>query len=118
MKKLVLILFIFIFLTTGISCTSKEVRYQKGRYEGLGEGHHGPIKVMVETDEYKVIAIEVIEEYEMPELSSIVYDKIPKRVLKMNNAEVEVVAGATYTSKGLIEAIEDAIEKAEIKEEQ
>jgi uncharacterized protein with FMN-binding domain len=111
------ILILTVLLTVGLTaCTSKRIHYQAGSYEGVGEGHHGPIKVMITTDQYRIKEIKVIEEYEMPELSKIVYEKIPKRVIKANRADVDVVAGATYTSKGLIEAITDGLSKAKIKE--
>jgi uncharacterized protein with FMN-binding domain len=115
--KKIRILILVILLTIGLTaCISKKVRYQAGSYEGVGEGHHGPIKVLITTDQYEIKEIKIIEEYEMPELSEIVYDKIPKKVMKVNSAEVDVVAGATYTSEGLIEAIADGLNKAEVQE--
>ncbi len=114
MKK-ALLLFMFFLLILGLaSCQSGKELYEPGEYIGVGEGHHGPIKVIVTTDQYKILNIVVIEEYEMPELAAIVYEKIPNKVIKTNDADVEVVAGASYTSVGLIEAIKDGLSKATI----
>ncbi len=110
-----LLLFMFCLLIFGLaSCQPKEELYEPGEYIGVGEGHHGPIKVVVKTDQYRILNIEIIEEYEMPELAAIVYEKIPNKVIKTNDSDVEVVAGASYTSVGLIEAIKDGLSKATI----
>ncbi|WHH61548.1 FMN-binding protein [Petroclostridium sp. X23] len=118
MKRTVLLLLVLLINVFWTACASQEVYYKAGSYEGSGNGHHGPIKVVVTTDEHNVTEIKITEEYEMPELSSIVYDKIPKRVIKTNSADVDVVAGATYTSEGLIEAIGDALEKAYVNKKE
>lgn len=107
-----MIIVIIILVSMCIGSKSKDICYKKGSYEGTGHGHHGQIKVVVTTDEYEIKDIKIVKEYEMPELSKIVYEKIPKRVIKRNSAEVEVVAGASFTSKGLIEAIKNGLDKA------
>lgn len=99
-----------------IGCGPKQIRYNEGSYEGVGHGHHGPIKVMVITDPYEIKEIKIIEEYEMPELSTIVYNKIPDEVIKRNSAQVDVIAGASYTSEGLIEAIGNGLNKAKVQQ--
>lgn len=114
MRKTFLLLMIYLLVFGLASCQPKEQLYAPGEYIGVGEGHHGPIKVSVETDENRIIEIKVIEEYEMPELAVIVYEQIPEKVIKSNNADVDVVAGASYTSIGLIEAIKDGLSKAMI----
>lgn len=99
-----------------ISCGPKKILYNKGSYKGVGEGHHGPIKVEVVTDEYTIMDIKIIEQQETPVLSDIVFEKIPERVIKKNSPDVDVVAGATFTSEALLEAVEDALEKAKVHE--
>ncbi|WP_352418614.1 FMN-binding protein [Proteiniborus sp.] len=114
MRKALLFIMVFLITLGLTSCQPKKQLYKPGEYIGVGEGHHGPIKVVVTTDEYNILNIEIVEEYEMPELAVIVYEKIPLKVIKNNNVDVEVVAGASYTSIGLIEAIEDGLSKAYI----
>lgn len=114
MKKVLLILIISLICSLLISCQSKEVMYTPGEYIGVGEGHHGPIKVKITTDEYSILSIEIIEEYEMPELAVIVYEQIPDKIIKTNSPDVDVVSGASYTSIGLIDAIKDGLSKAKI----
>lgn len=114
MRKLLLLLIVIFMCSVLISCQQKEPIYTPGEYIGVGEGHHGPIKVKITTDEYSILSIEIIEEYEMPELATIVYEKIPNKVIKTNNPDVDVVAGASYTSVGLINAIKDGLSKAKV----
>lgn len=116
MRKTLLLGLVIILLFCG--CGSKEILYKEGKFEGTGKGHHGPIRVVVTTDEYNIKDIEIIEEYEMPELAEIVYEKLPKKVISRNSVDVDVVSGASYTSKGLLEAITNALNKAKIENSQ
>jgi len=110
---------VLVILLTGIliSCSAKRIKYKEGSFEGVGQGHHGAIKVEVTTDQYKIKEIKIVEQQEVPVVSDIVYEKIPPMVIKKNSTNVDVVAGATLTSNGLLEAIGDALDKAQVKEE-
>ncbi|MFD3158337.1 FMN-binding protein [Haloimpatiens sp. FM7330] len=116
--KIVKISLITIFIIGAFMLSNRKIiMYKEGIYEGIGQGHHGDIKVSVDIDKYKIKEIKIIEQQETPELCDIVYDKIPKMVVKANSVKVDVVAGASYTSQGLIDAIEDAVGKAKIKQD-
>lgn len=104
-------------ISTLMSCGPKKMVYKAGTYEGMGQGHHGQIKVEVTVDEYEIKKIDIVEQQEVPVVSDIVYERIPPEVIKKNSVDIDVVAGATLTSNGLIEAIKDALSKANIKEE-
>lgn len=116
MKKLIILSFGILLIVSFAACGQKKIYYKEGSYEGSGQGHHGPMKVQITTDQYRIKEIKILEEYEMPELSEIVYDKIPKKIIKKNDADVDVVAGASYTSRGLIEAIQDGLDKAKVEQ--
>jgi uncharacterized protein with FMN-binding domain len=95
------------------ACGSKKVIYNEGTFEGEGEGHIGPIKIQVVTDKYKIKDIKVLEHEETPVIDTIASKKIFEKVIKSNSSDVDVVTGATYTSKGYITAIKDALKKAQ-----
>lgn len=115
MKKL-LVLSLTIVLAMGLmACGSKDIIYKKGIYEGNAEGHIGPIKVQIVTDEYVIKEIKILEQQETPVIADAVYNKIPARVIKANSPDVDVVSGATYTSNGFIKAIKNGLDKAKIK---
>lgn len=115
MKKLLVLTLIIVLATGIIACGSKPLIYKEGIYEGNAEGHIGPIKVQIVTDQYEIKEIKILEQQETPVIAEIVYGKIPPKVIKANSPNVEVVAGATYTSNGLIKAIKDGLNKAKLK---
>lgn len=116
MKKLVGLALTIILATGLVACGSKPVIYKEGTYEGNSEGHIGPIKVQIVTDQYVIKKIVILEEQETPVIAQIVYEKLPAKVIKANSPEVEVVAGATFTSNGLIRAIKDGLNKSNVKQ--
>ena len=98
-----------------VACGYKPIIYKEGIYEGNAEGHIGPIKVQIVTDQYEIKEIKILEQQETPVIADIVYEKVPLRVIKANCTDVQVVAGATYTSNGLISAINNGLDKAKVE---
>jgi len=96
------------------ACTPSEKLYTAGTYKGIAEGYHSLLVVAVTTSEYEITEIEIVEEDETPIIAEIVYDEIPSAVIQANSTDVDVVAGATYTSSTLLEAIEDGLRKARV----
>ncbi|MCY6484747.1 FMN-binding protein [Clostridium aestuarii] len=115
MKKIVFIIFCVFIVFTLTIFNHKKLLYKEGTYKGTGQGHHGEIKVEVITNKYKIKEIKIVEQQETPELCDIVYNKMPERIIKANSVEVNVVAGASFTSQGLIDAVKNALGKAKIK---
>ncbi|MCY6372671.1 FMN-binding protein [Clostridium ganghwense] len=115
MKKIVLIIFYVFIVFALMLFNQKKLLYKEGTYTGRGQGHHGEIKVEVITNKYKIKKIKIIEQQETPELCDIVYDTIPERIIKYNSVDVNAVAGASFTSHGLLDAVKNALEKAKIK---
>jgi uncharacterized protein with FMN-binding domain len=115
LKKLLGLALTIVLVVTVVSCGAKPIIYKEGTYEGNADGHIGNIKVQIVTDQYEIKDIVILSQEETPVVADIVYKKIPARVLKKNSPEVDVVAGATYTSKALIKAIKDGLSKATLK---
>lgn len=108
-KKIVLMLLIFLLLT---ACIKKEKIYTAGSYLGTSDGYYSKIVVEVVVDDYEIITIDVLENEEPPTLADIVFKTLPPKIIKENSADVDVVSGATTTSKALLDAVEKALEKA------
>ncbi len=104
-----------IFIWALVACTPEEPIYEAGTYEGCAQGYHSLLTVRVETDTYNIIDVEVLGGDETPIISEIVYSEIPKAVIKANSTDVDAIAGATYTSKTLLKAIENGLEKARLQ---
>jgi len=49
---------------------------------------------------------------ETPGISDPAIEEIPKRMVKTNSPEVDIVSGATKTSNGIIEAVKIALNNA------
>lgn len=105
---------LLIVLLTG--CSSNDDKYEDGSYTGEGEGHHGIIQVDVTIEKNRISAVEITKEQEIPGLKEIVYEKVPKMIIKENTWKVDGISGATLTSDGLKEAVKDAIEGAQLEE--
>lgn len=115
MKKIIMI-FIFIIVIVVTSCSSNDNKYENGLYTGQAEGHHGTISVQVNINNNVISQINITKEQEIPGLKEIVYDKVPKQIIKKNTWDVDGVSGATLTSNGLINAVKDAIRDCKIDE--
>lgn len=83
-----------------------------GTYRGQGEGFHGPIVVDVTVAAGKITKVEIVEQTETPSVSAPALEQIPGRIVEAQSAEVDVVAGASLTSKGIMAAVTDALANA------
>jgi uncharacterized protein with FMN-binding domain len=115
LKKLLIHALMIILAMGLVACHDKPIVYKEGIYEGNAEGHIGPIKVQIVTDQYEIKEIKILDQQETPVIADIVYEKIPLKVIKANSIDVQVVAGATYTSNGLIRAINNGLDKAKVE---
>ena len=89
-----------------------EKLYTAGEYTATGEGNYGEIPVTVTFSETEILSIVVGDNEETPDIAKPVFEKIPGEILSGQTLHVDVVAGATNSSKGLLAAIEACVEKA------
>ena len=81
-------------------------------YIGVGKSEiGGEIQVKVTMDGNKIAKIEVLSHGETPAFFEKVNPSLLDAMVAANSAEVDTVAGATCSSKGLIEAVKDALSK-------
>lgn len=106
---IVLILVAIMFLS---SCAPKEVLYIPGEYTNESEGYYSTLIVKVTVDEYQIISIEILSHEEPEILAEVVFDKLPSRIIKNNGTQIDVISGATYTSRALLESVEKALVEA------
>lgn len=88
-----------------------ESTYVDGTYTGRAYGYKSWIKVAVTIEGGKIKTIVVISEGD----DEAYFDKataVIKGVLKKQSTDVDTVSGATYSSKGILAAIENALSKA------
>jgi len=82
-----------------------------GTYTGEGNGFKSTISVEVVVEDGKIAAINILSQDETPVLSDAAFDAIPQAIIEAQSTDVDVVTGATGTSKGIIEAVNNALSK-------
>lgn len=83
-----------------------------GIYIGEGEGFRGTIKIEVEIKNGEITSIDVISNNDDAKWFNRAYDIIASNVLETQDTEIDIVSGATYSSKGIKDAVNDALDKA------
>lgn len=92
--------------------TKTTTEMKDGTYEGIGQGKDGDIKVSVVIKDNKINKVNVAEQTETAGLGDTAIKNIVAQVEKQNNLDVDTVSGASLTSKGVLEAITNALVKA------
>jgi uncharacterized protein with FMN-binding domain len=77
--------------------------------EAIGYNADVPIKVEVTLDGGVIKEITVLEHGETAGLSDPAFEKIPAAIIAAQSTNVDVVTNATATSKGIMQAVADAI---------
>ncbi|WP_161823328.1 4Fe-4S binding protein [Sporotomaculum syntrophicum] len=86
--------------------------YHDGTYYGTGVGFAPGLKVQVEVADGRIKKIDVVEHYETSGYYEEAFIKISDGIIKSQSTEVDAISGATYTCIGLVEAVDNALEKA------
>ncbi len=80
-----------------------------GVYEGEGQGMFGPIRVSVEVKAGEILRVDILEQHETPSIGGPALKEQPGAIVEQQVVDVDVTAGATFTSKGVVEAVKDAL---------
>ncbi len=118
--KIVSLLLVFLMAFASLAGCGKtdstinpsEGKYKDGVYEGKGAGNGGDIVLQVTVENGDIAGIDVIEHKETEVLSDAAFDKVITAVLDNKSTNVDVVTGASFTSRGIIAALKDALIKA------
>ena len=77
---------------------------------GTGKGYGGEVKVTVTMDGDKITAVVAEGPDETESVGTKALDELPAKFVEANSADVDVIAGATVTSRGLIYAMKNALD--------
>ncbi|KAF5048114.1 Urocanate reductase [anaerobic digester metagenome] len=88
-----------------------EIKFKPGTYKGEAEGFHGPIKVEVTLSETAITDIKV-EQTETEGVGDKAIESIVALIKSGTTLKVDAVSGATYSSKGILEAVTAALTSA------
>jgi uncharacterized protein with FMN-binding domain len=78
-------------------------------FEGAAMGYRGMIHVRVGMGNGAITEITVIESSEDPAIGGAAIEELTDLALMYNTTEIDAVSGATETSRGFLEAVENAI---------
>lgn len=114
MKKIFVVLLIALAVCTGVMANS----YKDGSYNGTGEGRNGNIGVAVTVSGGKITSVKITSHCESQKRPAIAkaLKELPSTIVSCNGTDgVDVVSGATFTSKGICAAVADALKNAGVK---
>ena len=80
--------------------------------QGTGVGKHGDVTVAVTFDSGKIKDIKIVKQQENPVLAAKVFTDLKQHVVDTNSVQLDAISGATFSSKGFLDAVADAAKKA------
>ena len=95
------------------STVTGTVPYKEGIYYGTAEGYSGDVSVAVVIQEKTIKAILITESSDDEAFFNRAMDVVKKVIRTQKTDDADTVSGATYSSKGLLNAIKNALKQAE-----
>jgi len=114
-------LFILALLVTAfiVGCASAPpFQFSPGVYTGVGNGWAGPIHVMVEVDNSRIISVTIGQNLETQSIAAAAFYRIPRQIVERQSLDVDTMTGVTLTVDGIVEAVKVALISAGATEEQ
>jgi uncharacterized protein with FMN-binding domain/NAD-dependent dihydropyrimidine dehydrogenase PreA subunit len=88
-------------------------KYKDGTYTGTGTGFRGgTTEVEVTIKSGKITDINTIFSQDTPRFYNRVFDTEVNEIISSQSTDVDTVSGATYSSRGIISAVKDALSQA------
>ena len=116
MKKFMSALLSMAMMFSLVACSSNggsaDAKFTAGTYTGSAKGNNADVVVEVTLSAEKIENVVVKEHSETPGLSDAPIANIPAAIVETQSLAVDVVAGATNTSKAILAATEAALTEA------
>ncbi|QNO14269.1 FAD-dependent oxidoreductase [Alkalicella caledoniensis] len=94
------------------SGSESEDLFTPGTYTATAKGHEGEITVEVTVSKDEIVSVEVVDHSETAGIGDAAINIIKEKITTNQTLNVEVVTGATVTSKAILEAVELALTQA------
>ena len=98
--------------STSDSSTETSAKYTPGTYVGKAQGIRSEVEVNVTFDENSITNIEVTSHGETKNIADAAIEKVPAQILEAQSLDVDVVTSVTFTSRAIINAVEEAAKQA------
>lgn len=119
MVKLFKVILALLFFVSGCgdaaspsSSDQESEQYDAGTYEVVVEGYAGDIEMSVEFSADEITDITVGEHSETMGIGTNAIDQLPEQIIENQSLGIDLVTGATVTSKALLLGIEEAVRSA------
>lgn len=87
--------------------------YADGIWEGTGIGFGGEIRVAVTVENGKITGVEILSADSEDQAYFNMAKVLPDRIVEAQSAQIDTVSGATFSSTGILEAAQNALDQAE-----
>lgn len=92
--------------------SDEALAFTAGTYTGTGVGYNGPTTVEVTFDDSKITDIKIVDTKETGHVGDTAFEVLIPQMIEANGTGVDAVSGATFSSKALKTAVNDAAEQA------
>ena len=99
-------------LIAGLVCSAFAAAVSAAPVTTQGVGKHGDVTVAVTFDSGKIKDIKIVKQQENPVLAAKVFTDLKQHVIDTNSVQLDAISGATFSSKGFLDAVADAAKKA------
>ena len=86
--------------------------FTPGTYEGTAPGHRGPIRVRLQISQAGIDDIVIVSHRESAYPGAAAMEELLEEILETGSTDLDAVSGATFSSRGFLNAVEDAMRKA------
>ena len=83
-------------------------------FTGTAHGNNGRISAAVTMEGERITSIEIDAPWETPGLGLPAVEEVAEAIVEQQSLDVDVVSGATISSKAAVKAVENALETAGI----
>lgn len=87
--------------------------YKNGTFEGSGTGYGGTITVQVTLEDDTITGVSVVSAPGEDSAYLSQGENVINSILSEQSTDVDTISGATFSSTGILEAVNDALSKAE-----
>jgi SagB-type dehydrogenase family enzyme len=90
-----------------VSTSQTKTQWLDGTYTGEAPGYNGPIQVQTTIKDRRIDSIEILKHQES--IPRDAFDVIPRRIVEAQKADVDIVSGATVTSRAIMKAVDTSL---------
>lgn len=101
-------------VSSNLETNKQNKKYKDGTYIGTGTGYRPGLQVSVTIKNGKIADIQVTSNNETPRFAEQPFAIVPNEIVQAQSTEVDGVSGATRSSNGIKQAVEDALSKAKM----